>query len=46
MVKGGKIVTPCLTDSVLESITRDTVIKIARNIGLEVEKRTIDLHDY
>ena len=42
MVKGGKIVTPCLTDSVLESITRDTVIKIARNIGLEVEKRTID----
>lgn len=43
MVKNGKLITPALTDSVLESITRDTVIKLARlECGLEVEERTID----
>lgn len=42
MIKDGKVITPELTDSVLESITRDTVIKIAEESGLEVEERTID----
>lgn len=42
MVTGGKVVTPLLTDSVLESITRDTVIKIAKSKGIEVEERTVD----
>ena len=42
MVKDNKLVTPCLTDSVLESITRDTVIKIAQNMGIEVVERSID----
>lgn len=42
MVKNGTIVTPMITDSVLESITRDTVIKIAKSKGIQVIERTID----
>ena len=42
MVVNGTIVTPMLTDSVLESITRDTIIKLAKNIGIPVVERTID----
>lgn len=42
MITKGVVVTPGLTDSVLESITRDTVIQLARQMGLAVEERTID----
>lgn len=42
MVKDEKLVTPQLTDAVLESITRDTIIKLARDMGIEVVERTID----
>lgn len=42
MVRNGELITPQLTDSVLESITRDTVIKIAESKGYEVVERTID----
>jgi branched-chain amino acid aminotransferase len=42
MVKSGKLVTPLLTDSVLESITRDTIIQVSRDLGIPVEERTID----
>ena len=42
MVKNGVLITPPLTDSVLESITRDTVIKLAMTMGIEVVERSID----
>lgn len=42
MVKKGVLITPPLTDSVLESITRDTVIKLAKKMGIEVQERSID----
>ncbi len=42
MVRNGKLITPAFTDAVLESITRDTVIKLAKSLGYEVEERTID----
>lgn len=42
MVKNGELITPQLTDSVLESITRDTVIKLAKKLGINVVERTID----
>lgn len=43
IIKDGKLITPKLTDSVLESITRDSVIQIAGSeLGLKVEERTID----
>ena len=43
IVKDGALITPLLTDSVLESITRDTIIRIAREeMGVNVMERTID----
>ena len=42
LVRNGELITPQLTDSVLESITRDTVIKIAESKGYKVVERTID----
>ncbi len=42
LVKNGTLVTPSLTSSVLESITRDTIITIAKDRGLEIEERVVD----
>lgn len=42
MVRDNKVITPAFTDAVLESITRDTVIQLARSMGYEVIERTID----
>jgi branched-chain amino acid aminotransferase len=42
MIKNGTLITPQLTDSVLESITRDTIIKIAEKKGIPVVERTVD----
>ena len=42
LVRNGELITPQLTDSVLESITRDTVIMIAESKGYKVVERTID----
>ncbi len=42
MVSNGVLITPQLTDSVLESITRDTVIQIAKKQGIPVDERTVD----
>ncbi len=42
MVADGVLITPMFTDSVLESITRDTIIKLAKANGLTVVERTID----
>lgn len=42
MIKNDEVITPLLTDSILESITRDTVIKIARDeLNLKVVERHI-----
>lgn len=42
IIKDDVLITPMLTDSVLESITRDTIIRIAREKGYEVVERSID----
>jgi branched-chain amino acid aminotransferase len=43
MIKNDTLITPRLTDSVLESITRDTIIKLAKDeLNLSVVERTID----
>ena len=42
MVKLGVLITPQLTDSVLESITRNTIIKIAQYMDIPILERTID----
>jgi len=43
LVKQGKLITSPVTASILESITRDTVIKLAKEeLGLEVCERDVD----
>lgn len=43
MIRNDELITPALTDSILESITRDTVLKIARDeMGLKTTERIID----
>lgn len=42
IVKNEVLITPPLTDSVLESITRDTIIKLAEKLSIEVVERSID----
>jgi len=41
IVRKGVIATPPVTASILEGITRDTVIKVARDMGYTVEERDI-----
>lgn len=42
MVRNGALITPSIFSDVLEGITRDTVIKIGRELGLEIIERPID----
>lgn len=42
MIKNEKVITPQHTDAVLESITRDSIIKLAKHYGYEVIERKID----
>ena len=43
MVKNGNLITPPVTDEILEGITRDTVIKLAKdNENIDVIERSID----
>lgn len=42
MVRNGHLVTPPTTSSVLESITRDTLMVLAREAGLPVVERPVD----
>jgi branched-chain amino acid aminotransferase len=43
MVRDGKVVTPPVTDNILEGITRNTAMDLVRNeLGLEVFERPID----
>ncbi len=42
MVRDGSLITPTLTESVLESITRDTIITLASDLGISVVERPID----
>jgi len=42
MLRGGKWVTPPVTSGILESITRDSLMVLAAEAGLEVQEREID----
>ena len=43
LARDGKLVTPSVTSNILESITRQTVIQVAREaLGLAVEERAVD----
>ncbi len=40
-VNGGKLITPPLGASILPGITRDSVIQIAKNLGIEVQESNL-----
>jgi branched-chain amino acid aminotransferase len=42
----GTLVTPELTGSILEGITRDTIITLAGDLGREVEERRVDVDEW
>lgn len=42
LVRDGVLVTPGRTSDILESVTRDTVIILARELGIPVEEREVD----
>ena len=42
IVKNGKLITPDITSSILESITRKFIIECAKDMGYEVEERKLD----
>ncbi|MCG0315038.1 MAG: aminotransferase class IV, partial [Calditerricola sp.] len=42
LVRGGRLVTSPVSDSILEGITRGMVLELARDLGFETEVRPID----
>ena len=45
LVRGGKMVTPPTDAGILEGITRDAVIQLARQAGIEVAEIPLTRHD-
>ena len=41
----GKLVTPMLNGSILGGITRDSIIKLAKSMGIEVEERKVAIQE-
>jgi len=42
IVRNGKIITPGFEQDILEGITRDSVLTIAKNLGIETVERPVD----
>ncbi len=42
IVRNGKLITPPVTDNILEGITRGSVLQLARDLGIETVERSID----
>lgn len=45
VVEGDELVTPALTGSILDGITRRSVLECAPDLGLTPRQRTIDIHE-
>ncbi len=43
IIRNGVLITPGKNSDILEGITRKTILECAKEIGIEVEERTIDL---
>lgn len=41
----GKLVTPALTDSILEGVTRDSILTLAQDMGVAVEERKVSIKE-
>ena len=46
MVRNGVAVTPSVTSDILESITRDTVIVLLKEMGIEIQERDVDRSEF
>ena len=46
MVRNGVVVTPSVTSDILESITRDTVIVLLKEMGIEIQERDVDRSEF
>jgi branched-chain amino acid aminotransferase len=44
-VLDGKLVTPPLSDSILDGITRDSLLTIAKDLGIETEERQVNINE-
>jgi len=44
-VINGKLVTPSIRSTVLDGVTRDTIIKLAEDAGIEVEERRVSVKE-
>ncbi|MCP9767205.1 branched-chain amino acid aminotransferase [Lacihabitans sp. LS3-19] len=42
-VKDGKIITPAVSTTILKGITRDTLLKLAQSMGIEIEERRVSV---
>lgn len=42
MVRNEKVITPPLSDDILQGITRDTILKLCNDLKIPVEERSID----
>jgi branched-chain amino acid aminotransferase len=41
IVRDGVLITPPVTDGILESVTRETVLRLAREAGMTVQERSV-----
>ncbi|MNR21649.1 putative branched-chain-amino-acid aminotransferase [compost metagenome] len=41
----GKLVTPSIRSTVLDGVTRDTIIQLAKKAGIEVEERRVSVKE-
>ncbi|GAA4369504.1 branched-chain amino acid aminotransferase [Paeniglutamicibacter cryotolerans] len=46
VTSAGKLMTPALTGTILEGVTRSSIIQLAKDRGMEVEERTITLDEW
>ncbi|WP_158800597.1 branched-chain amino acid aminotransferase [Pedobacter sp. L105] len=44
-VVNGKIITPEVRETILEGVTRDTVIEMAKSMGIEVEEKRVSIQE-
>lgn len=41
----GKLITPATSDSILKGVTRDSVLKLAQQMGIPTEERPVSVHE-
>ena len=46
MIRNGVAITPSVTNDILESITRDTVMTLFTEMGIEVQERDVDRSEF